>query len=320
MSASRDARERAGHAFASHLRSRKAVNAQRSRILLPPPEIDMSYSTLLLHLDDDARARVRMEVATQIARRFSSRVVGLSCHRPAPWVGVPGAEFIGGDSLTAELAVAKQRSADREFDFLRKCGKAGLVSFEICATGDEVTLALAISSRSADLVILGQPAPEDHEFQSRRVVIDRVLEQTASPALIVPYAGQFESIGEIVLIAWNNGREAARAVADALPFLKRAKTVHLLTLHTSADKNGVADAERLDSVASWLTSHGVKARAKVEVTSVDVGNTLLSRAADLGADLLVMGAWSHSRLIERLVGGATRTVLDAMTVPVLMSH
>lgn len=280
----------------------------------------MTYSTILLRLDDDARAALRFNLATMLARRFESRLLGLSCRRPAPWVGVAGTEFMGADPLTIELSRAAQVASEREAGFLRECDAARLATFEVVSTDDDVSRAIATHSRCADLLVLGQANPDDERFASRRDMVDKAVEQTAAPALVLPYAGHFESIGDRVLIAWSGDREGARAVADALPFLKSARAVHLVSFDTTLGESGTIDSSRLAPVVAWLASHGIKAQPDVSFTRSDIGNALLSRAADVGADLMVMGAWSHSRLAERIFGGVTRTVLDAMTVPVLMAH
>lgn len=280
----------------------------------------MTYSTLLLHLDDDARARIRLDQATKLAHRFDARLVGLSCHRPAPWVGVPGAEYMGADPATGELRRAEHVAAERDAAFLRHCDVDGLASFELVTTDDEPSRAIAERGRCADLVMLGQADPDAADHARQRELVDRVVEQAAAPVIVLPYAGRFATLGETVLIAWSDSRETARAVADAMPFLKQARAVHVVYFDRSIGESGAVDSSRLEPVKRWLAGHGVKAQARIGFTRSDVGNALLSHAADVGADLLVMGAWSHSRLVERVLGGATRTVLDSMTVPVLMSH
>lgn len=280
----------------------------------------VTYSTLLLHLDDDTRAAIRLDEATNLARRFNSRLIGLSCHRPAPWVGVAGAEFMAADPLTTELKAATRAAASREAAFLRHCDVAGLASFEVATSDDEPAGAIAERGFCADLIILGQADPADAGHARQRDIVARAMEQTAAPVLVLPYAGRFATLGETVLIAWSDSREAARAVADAMPLLKQAHAVHLVNFDPSVGESGRIDASRLEVVTRWLSAHGVQAQASIGFTRSDTGNALLSHAADVGADLLVMGAWSRSRFVERVLGGATRTVLDSMTVPVLISH
>jgi len=167
--------------------------------------------------------------------------------------------------------------------------------------------------------VIGQKNPEwpsgvGQEFE-RNVPL-----AAGRPVLVVPYAFEHRPLGHRVLVAWNASREAARAVSDALPLLKRAGHVHVVAFQP--ERSGTAHGEEPGAdVGLYLTRHGVKVTASsYENSTVDIGNQLLSRAFDLSADLIVMGAWGHSRLREFVLGGVTRTLLETMTVPVLMSH
>jgi nucleotide-binding universal stress UspA family protein len=129
---------------------------------------------------------------------------------------------------------------------------------------------------------------------------------------------RFDRIGTQVLVAWDDSREAARAIADALPLLRRAARVQVISWHEADD--GGAAAARLDALRRWLMWQGVVAEVQADTTPIDIADTMLSRAADMNADLLVMGAYGHARWAEWALGGATRGMLESMTVPVLMSH
>jgi len=127
-------------------------------------------------------------------------------------------------------------------------------------------------------------------------------------------------IGKCVLVAWDASREAARAVADAMPLLAAADAVIVLAVDPQPGPDGHGEIPGAD-IALHLARHGVKAQIERTVSAgVPIGELLLSRAADLGADMLVMGAYGHSRVRELLLGGATRSILASMTIPVLMSH
>jgi nucleotide-binding universal stress UspA family protein len=140
------------------------------------------------------------------------------------------------------------------------------------------------------------------------------------PVLLVPYAGDFAALGRQVLVAWNGTREAARALYDAMFLLAGAEAVTVLEIDPPGD--AAVDPElRAASVAAALRRRGIAARARSTVSDgMPIADLILSTAADLGADLIVMGAWGHSRLREFVLGGASRGILEAMTVPVLMSH
>jgi nucleotide-binding universal stress UspA family protein len=138
--------------------------------------------------------------------------------------------------------------------------------------------------------------------------------------LIVPYAGHFATIGQRVLVGWDTSREATRAIRDALPLLGTAQAVTILSIDPQPTREGHGAVPGAD-MACYLARHGIDAVAEWSVSNgIDAGNVLLSRAADLSADLLVIGAYGHPRFRELVLGGVTRTILESMTLPVLMSH
>jgi len=173
---------------------------------------------------------------------------------------------------------------------------------------------LPTHARYADLTIMGQTDDGAHDHVTEMVMT------VGRPVMVIPRRGSFPSIGRRPLIAWNASREATRAVFDALPLLRRADRVTVLTLDADSGAGGEDRVPGAD-IGLTLARHMVP----VEVVhstrgEIDAGNALLSRAADCGADLIVMGAFGHSPLHERVLGGATRHILQHMTVPVLISH
>jgi len=136
--------------------------------------------------------------------------------------------------------------------------------------------------------------------------------------LVMPYAGTFDVVGKRALLAWNASREATRATTDALPFLRAADKVVVAPVKPDRAAHGEAPGT---DIGLYLSRHGVRVEvAAIEGTELDAGSALLSRAADLSIDLIVMGAYGHSRMSELILGGVTRTMMESMTVPVLMSH
>ena len=171
---------------------------------------------------------------------------------------------------------------------------------------------------AADLVVLGQTS-DDYRLPSGFRPADVVVD-SGRPVLVVPYAGEFDAIGRRVLIAWDGSREAARAVHDALPLIAKAELAVVAGVSMRE-----AQAERahpsLDRIVRHLGRHGIQARLEDMVASgVPVAELLLSRAADIDADLIVAGAYHHSQFREALIGGVSRGLLDHATVPVLMAH
>jgi nucleotide-binding universal stress UspA family protein len=139
------------------------------------------------------------------------------------------------------------------------------------------------------------------------------------PALLIPYIGDCETIGENVMIAWDGSRQASRAVHDAMPVLEDAKNVTVMVINPK-DKGNGSGKEPGAGVVRHLAEHGIKATAEHVTTDLDPGNMLLSRASDKGIDLIIMGAYGHARWTELVLGGVTKHMLQHMTVPVLMSH
>jgi nucleotide-binding universal stress UspA family protein len=186
--------------------------------------------------------------------------------------------------------------------------------------GDTVGL-VALHARYADLTILGQPnSDEAFKGPSADAVLVNVMLSSGRPVLAVPYAGRFEQVGERVLVAWNASRESTRAVNDALPLLRDAKSVTVLAVNPKRGIEGHGEMPAAD-ICLHLARHGVKAEAAHTIASdISEGDALLSYAADIGADLIVCGGYGHSRAREMVFGGVTRTLLQEMTVPMLLSH
>lgn len=171
--------------------------------------------------------------------------------------------------------------------------------------------ALPLHARYADLTVVGQP----HNGSN---LAETLVLNVGRPALVIPWAGVFPTLGERILVAWNASREACRAVHDALPLLVRARIVRILVVEDSDSRHGEVPGA---DIALHLSRHGVAATCEqVEARGMETGDMLLSCAADDACDLIVMGAFGRSPLHEALTGGTSRHLLRHMTVPVLMSR
>ncbi len=287
----------------------------------------MSYKTILVHVDHDRRAAVRIQAAADIARRFGAHLVGLHATSPTRIPNYVRSE------LVAEL-IAHERAARRALDvdlgqqFDQIATRAGVDSREWRLSDHDPVDALTLHGRYADLLVLGQNDPEEDNAWLNAEVAEQVALQGGRPVLVIPYAGDLPDIGKRVLLGWNASREATRAMTDALPLLEKAERVILLTVNADASRRSSGgphtgshgDLPGADC-ALYLARHGVQVEASHDPgVDIDTGNYLLSRATDLEADLLVMGAWGHARLRELILGGVTRTLMQHMTLPVLLSH
>ncbi|HUH83154.1 MAG TPA: universal stress protein [Stellaceae bacterium] len=280
----------------------------------------MALKDILVQVDDRRGATARIEVAAALAGAHGAHVAGLFVIEPINFAGIAtpmgatGAyETVLEQHLTWRRAVGE---ALGEKFIATVEGAGGSAEWRI-VVGDPGRL-VPLHARYADLAVLAQSDPDDEAVGAG--VAELALLGSGRPVLVVPYIGARAPIGRRVLAAWNATREAARAINDALPLLARADSVTVLSIDPRHGIAGDGDLPAAD-IALHLARHGVRAEAAYTVAEgVGVGDIILSRAADLGADLIVMGGYGHSRLRELALGGATRTMLQEMTVPVLLSH
>lgn len=279
----------------------------------------MSYRSILVHLDESPRCAARVEIAARLARQHGAHLFGLAPAglvnfpaRVSPSLGMPNYLELAQGNLNESAAALVT-------GFKRRAQDLGLASFEGRVDEDDAVTSLVRHAGVHDLVVLGQTDRTAPTVALELDIPEHVLMRAGTPALVVPYAGDFADAGGCVLVAWNATRESARAVHDAMPLLRHAREVHLMCFERTSDLRHVSRLQ-LNDARHWLARHGIDARLHQEPVSGDVGEALLSRASDLGADLVVMGGYGHSRLAEFLLGGVTRRLLARMTTPVLMSH
>jgi nucleotide-binding universal stress UspA family protein len=281
----------------------------------------MSYKDLLVVLDSNASARERIEIAVALAERFSAHLIGLY---PLPMPEAPRHFGYFDPALLnpffEELRARARDAADETRNVFERIASLRGVSAEWREIPEGADADPALHARYADLTILGQLDPDSGKPETFRPRPEQVTLASGRPILVVPYVGNFPSLGRRVVIGWNASQEAARAVSGAMPLLTAADIVTVLTVDPREGPRAHGELPGAD-ISLHLARHGVKAEIERTVSAdLPVGEVLLSRAADLGADLLVMGAYGHSRARELLLGGATRSLLRSMTLPVLMSH
>lgn len=282
----------------------------------------MTYRSLLVHLDSEPSCAARTTQAIELALAMDCHLVGLA---PTGLLSMPvapeAAAALGQFNAMAWQLLLEQAQLAAE-RFRAACQSAGLKSCEALSDSADAATSLVRHAHCSDLVILSQPDPTRAGHGQLRAMVEQALLHSARPTLLLPYAtgsaAAGERLGRRALVAWDDSREAARALSDALPLLRRSDEVQVLSWREGAAAEPMAP--RLAAVKQWLAWQGVVAETREEISNIGVAEALLSRAADLGSDLIVMGAYGHARWTERVLGGATRGLLEAMTVPVLMSH
>jgi len=276
----------------------------------------MSYKTILVHCDAGRTTAGRVAVALSLAERFDAHLVGLHVRQrfEAPMftdatVALDALYKSYEESVKTEEAAASAAFQGALADKRR--------SSEWRVVDGYAEDTLTAVTRYVDLVVVGQREPEPTPEASPSNLPEKLALHSERPVLVVPHIGAAQPPGRTIMVCWNGLREASRATTGALPLLKAAERVIVLTI--DAEKASQSDAGR--QAGEWLRRHGVKAAVQHDnAAASDVGNVILSRAADSAADLIVMGIYGHSRMREFVLGGASRTLLASMTVPLLIAH
>jgi nucleotide-binding universal stress UspA family protein len=297
--------------------ARAAVSGAGSR---HTAESNMEYKTILVHVDRSTRLGERLEVALRLAERFGAHLTGLyalSALRVPAYALTASAETLL--EATERQRAESLRQAKEVFD--AACKRYMGIAAEWRVSEEDALEAVRLSARYSDLVVVGQHDPyAERDSGTHEKFVEELALSASRPVLIVPYAGHFPNPGKRILIAWNASPQAARAVTAALPILQQAEEVRIAVFDPDKRHGQHGDVPGAD-LALQLARHGVKALVTEQGSpNGDVGCGILSRAADFGSDMIVMGAYSHSRARERVLGGATRTLLSSMTVPVLTVH
>ena len=289
----------------------------------------MAFKDLLVCIDAASMDSERVKLAFNLARAHRAYLTGV-CVLPevetamarAPGFGSPvGMAGFAGEGATPGGVIDEVSREAEAADIAEQWFKSELRlngiegEWHLLSAGE--TDALVDLAKIVDLTILGQTSRDarSNGFRPQDIVMD-----TARPILVVPYAGSFETVGKRALVAWDGTREAVRAVNDALPLLADAEAVTVIFVGA---QEASLNRQRpfLDRVVMHLRLHGINAEAEQTLQSgLAVSDVLLSRAADLSADLIISGAYHYSQLREALIGGVSRNLLGHMTVPVLMSH
>ena len=275
----------------------------------------MSIRNILVEVDRDARYPARLTLAVNLAERHEAHLIGLYAYAGLSGTyphaqGRIALEMLRRHEQTPHEAAGKLRA-----EFEHRADGAGLSHEWRMQEEEGVHSILATHARYADVVVVSQTAPDASVSGRNHGLAEDVIVASGSPTIVVPYAGTFDNTVDKVMIAWNGSRESSRAVRDALPILKAVDEV--IVLSVDPDHDHLPGAE----IASHLARHGVKTDVRHTIASdIRVGDAILNAVSDHAVDLLVMGAYGHTRLREFVFGGATRHVLRHMTAPTLLTH
>lgn len=280
------------------------------------------FKTILLHADATRSAPARLRLAAMLAEQQQAHLI---C---AAMTGISRYAYLGHEdqphqAIRADLAQLASAKASQVLDKLGQLADSlGVQSCERRLVCDDAYGGLLLQSRYADLVVLGQADRDDPATGGMlQDLPEQIIMNSCRPVLVVPCVGEFATIGRTVLVAWDGGLQATRALSHALPILRRAErvVVGMVDPVSGGDQHGEVPGA---DIAGYLVRHGiqVEVRSTSAGPGTDAGEALLAMADAVKADLLVMGAYGHARYREIMLGGATRTVLASATLPLLMSH
>lgn len=259
---------------------------------------------------------VATDFAVSVAAAFEAHLTGVAFNYD-PLMPV-GDMYVAPDVLQSQR-IENEKAATAAATRLDEAARRAAISAQARMIDAPVVSApdrFAHIARRFDLSVLGQPEPDKPALD--RLIVEAALFDSGRPVLVVPYIQRSGLKLDRVLLCWDGSRSAARAVGDAMPFIVRAKAAEIVMVAAESAKS---DEMPGVDIAEHLARHGAKVTIeRIVATEIDVASTILSHAADTSADLLVMGGYGHSRLREFILGGATRGILAAMTVPTLMSH
>jgi len=280
----------------------------------------MSYKTIVVQVGGDRWCDERVRYACALAAQQKAHLVGLYLTGPTS-----GTLAYDGYAGMIQVWSREHRQADERSDKLCQAFEASVRDYGIEHTewrrdDGEAVHAAALHARYADLIVLAQPDLDDagNWFEPHFPAAAAIA--AGRPVVVSPHGRGLCRLPSTVIVAWNGRREATLAATSALPLLRRAKRVIVTVVDAEGD-NDPYGKDFGSAFALYLSRHGVAAEYTHEVAGdVTVADVLLSRAVDWGADLLVAGAYGHSRARELVFGGVTRQLLASMTLPVLFAH
>lgn len=277
------------------------------------------YRRIAVHLDHGFDCERRTRLALSLAKRHKAELVGIYASAAPPQYYY-GESVLMSRTLNVMKELQAQNRAAVQNAFLEAAAAADVPA--VVRAGDTApSVCVALHARTSDLVIVSQFNRDDVEAAHESEFVEQMLLTAGRPVLVLPSSGDFPTVGARVLFCWDGSREAARALGDATPALRLSSQLIALTM----DEGGSSqkdEATPFEDLATYCVAHGMPAPDHVrrDIKGVGVGSTILNAAADHSADMIVMGAYGHSKLRQWAMGGATASILKSMTVPIMFSH
>ena len=272
---------------------------------------------IIVNLSVTTEGSIVGKYAISVAAAFQAHLTGVAFIYD-PIVPISGAGYIPVDVIetqrednetAAEVAIKNFNAASKQAGI---SAEPLMTSASLSGAGDQ----FARMARRFDLAVVGQAQPDISAME--QIIGETTLFESGRPMIMVPYIQQAPFKTDNVMICWDGSRTAARAIADAIPIIRKSGRVEIVIV---ASERGKQDEIEGADIGQHLARHGLRVDVhRISGGNIDVGDALLSHAADRGADLMVMGGYGHSRLREFVMGGATRSIFESMTVPVLISH
>jgi len=277
----------------------------------------MALKDILVHVDGSRSMPGRVRAAAELARTHEAHLTGLYVIE-VPVLPSYAEAQIPTAIIEAQYEAFTATAAAAERTFAELTSNVG-INPEWRLVEDRRLGALSLHAHYVDLLMVGQADPGDPECANRGLA-DRLALESGRPVMVIPAGGAAEPIGRNILIAWNGKREAVRAVSDAMPLLESADRVTVVTVNAESDDPENAGIPAAD-IGLHLARHGIDTTTKdIYAAPAAIGEQLLDVAADASIDLLVMGAYGHSRFREIVLGGVTAHVLAHTTIPTLIAH
>lgn len=277
----------------------------------------MAIKDILVHVDSTAKSDLRLKIGIELAERNEAHLVGLHA-KPYPYIPVssPDTAIMYGDLIDEQQELIDQNAEAAQKKFAAAVGHSNISQEWRTVSGDPSDI-IRRHARYSDLVIVGQSNPEADRQATD--LPNGVLLTTGRPTIVIPNDPNVKTFGRNVMVAWDDGIQATRAIHDAMPILKAAENVTVISINPT--ETGDHGASPCADICLHLARHGVKAHAyPVTTDEFTTEHMILKRAFEHGSDLLVMGAYGHSRMREFVFGGVTAHVLKYMQLPVFMSH